>query len=365
MKLAIEDIKSVFKKFDLEIISEYINCETHVDCIDSYGYKYNYRYCDLKFKKNKCLKTFSSQNKFHMYNKQLYIERNVFNGTKLVLDNTNIKIDENIFKCGICGNYFIKKWLTFRDIKFKCCYDCMMKIKPTKKTKKEEILKLMSKNNYISLEKDEIINTHKFLVKNKEDYIGYTSLRDLRANQKFWKFHKSNPYTIYNINLFFQKNGINLKIISDKYEAGYKKLEVRCECSEIFKCSLDKIKAGKTKCNRCTKSQSIYEIKVENYLRSCNENYIFQYKIKDCRNILPLPFDFYLPRLKILLEVDGIGHYKPTRFNGMNLDFVTERYEKVLYNDEIKNKYCKENNIELIRLPYWVIDNKSYKKNFK
>ena len=28
--------------------------------------------------------------------------------------------------------------------------------------------------------------------------------------------------------------------------------------------------------------------------------------------------------------------------------------------DEIKNKYCKENNIPLIRIPYWEKDNMEY-----
>ena len=31
--------------------------------------------------------------------------------------------------------------------------------------------------------------------------------------------------------------------------------------------------------------------------------------------------------------------------------------EYIKYNDQIKNEYCKNNNIILIRIPYWEIDN--------
>lgn len=31
-------------------------------------------------------------------------------------------------------------------------------------------------------------------------------------------------------------------------------------------------------------------------------------------------------------------------------------------NDEIKNNYCKENNIPLVRIPYWERDNISLEK---
>lgn len=65
----------------------------------------------------------------------------------------------------------------------------------------------------------------------------------------------------------------------------------------------------------------------------------------DCRNYLPLPFDFYLSDMNILIECDGIQHRVPIKHFGGE-----ERYEYQKLNDSIKNKYCFEKPIRLIRV---------------
>ena len=68
-------------------------------------------------------------------------------------------------------------------------------------------------------------------------------------------------------------------------------------------------------------------------------------KFKDCRNVYPLSFDFYLFESNCLVELDGIQHFKPgERFGGV------DRFELQKKLDEIKNNYCLENNIRLVRL---------------
>lgn len=62
-----------------------------------------------------------------------------------------------------------------------------------------------------------------------------------------------------------------------------------------------------------------------------------------------LKYDFYLPEKNILIEYDGIGHYKPVdRFGGQE-GFATRR----MY-DFIKNKFAESQNMKLIRIPYTV-----------
>lgn len=34
-----------------------------------------------------------------------------------------------------------------------------------------------------------------------------------------------------------------------------------------------------------------------------------------------------------------------------------ENFKTVQYHDAIKNKYCEDNNIKLLRIPYWDFDN--------
>ena len=85
-----------------------------------------------------------------------------------------------------------------------------------------------------------------------------------------------------------------------------------------------------------------------------NVVFIPQKRFDDCRRIYPLPFDFYLPSYNTIIEYDGEGHYYPVDFKGHD---GTETFQRTAKNDKIKNEYCKNNNINLIRIPYWDYDN--------
>ena len=66
-----------------------------------------------------------------------------------------------------------------------------------------------------------------------------------------------------------------------------------------------------------------------------------------------LPFDFYLPDLNKCIEYDGQHHYYPVTFNGVSEERAKENHLITIKHDEIKNQYCKNNNIELLRIPYY------------
>lgn len=116
------------------------------------------------------------------------------------------------------------------------------------------------------------------------------------------------------------------------------------------------------RCPKCCKST--YEKNVEAVLINNGIKYIPQYKIDDCRDKLPLPFDFYLPDYNTLIEVDGEGHYRKVNFRGMSDDDAERSFKIIKAHDEIKNNYCKENKIQLIRIPYFVIKDKSIDLSF-
>lgn len=70
----------------------------------------------------------------------------------------------------------------------------------------------------------------------------------------------------------------------------------------------------------------------------------------------PLRFDFLIcdpkTRVKFLLEVDGKQHFVYTpHFHKKKSDFHRQQAWDVK-----KNRFCLENNIPLIRIPYWAID---------
>lgn len=94
-------------------------------------------------------------------------------------------------------------------------------------------------------------------------------------------------------------------------------------------------------------SMSLGETKVKNILRDMEVEFKSQYRFPNCKNIHTLPFDFYLPEYKTCIEYDGQQHYMPVqRFGG------EETFELNKLRDEIKDRFCEENDIKLIRIPY-------------
>ncbi len=95
-------------------------------------------------------------------------------------------------------------------------------------------------------------------------------------------------------------------------------------------------------CPGCNLSKG--EDRVEKYLQSNSIEYIRQYKFDECKNKKKLPFDFYLPDINLAIEYDGEQHFNPV--------FGDEAFIRTQFNDNIKNKFCDDNNIKLIRIKY-------------
>lgn len=99
------------------------------------------------------------------------------------------------------------------------------------------------------------------------------------------------------------------------------------------------------------------------YLTSKGISFIPQYKFDDCRSPLyrniRLPFDFFLPDYNICIEFDGRQHFKVVDFgqSSINQKKIQKQFENTKRNDSIKTQYCIDNNIKLIRIPYWEIKN--------
>jgi very-short-patch-repair endonuclease len=97
-------------------------------------------------------------------------------------------------------------------------------------------------------------------------------------------------------------------------------------------------------CPSCKKS--LGENKIESWLVGKNIKFKPQHRFKDCRDIRPLPFDFYLSDYNICIEYDGAQHFIPNMFN--NKSDINDIIKK----DNIKTNYCTINNIKLIRIKY-------------
>lgn len=132
------------------------------------------------------------------------------------------------------------------------------------------------------------------------------------------------------------------------------KVEIICPKKHVFSCTPNNHKNGRG-CPICKESKGEREIR--KYLESRKIEYKREHRFLGCKHKRPLPFDFYLPNYNICIEFDGEQHFNKFRF-----EFDESKLEFRKLKDNIKNNYCKENNIILIRISY--LDNIISKLNF-
>lgn len=99
-------------------------------------------------------------------------------------------------------------------------------------------------------------------------------------------------------------------------------------------------------------NNSIGEKNVADYLIQNKIIFSHQYSFDSCRYKRPLPFDFYLPEYNACIEYDGIQHFEPVDFANNGEEWANENFKYTKLRDDIKNNYCKSNNIPLCRIKY-------------
>lgn len=126
----------------------------------------------------------------------------------------------------------------------------------------------------------------------------------------------------------------------------------QCDCDPLAKNLISvrtyNLKNGHTQSCGCLRSKG--EQKIIAILEEFNINYKNNYTFKD--GVYPdtnykMIFDFYIND-SYIIEFDGAQHYRSMDFFGGE--------EGLNYNqthDKIKNEYCRNHNIPLIRIPYW------------
>lgn len=104
-------------------------------------------------------------------------------------------------------------------------------------------------------------------------------------------------------------------------------------------------------CPQCKESKG--ERTVRQWLERNKFIYKFQYKFPDCKDKCALPFDFYLPEYNTCIEYDGGQHFFPVNFSGEGAEYTEQQFKTTQYHDQIKNQYCADNGITLLRIPYF------------
>lgn len=128
--------------------------------------------------------------------------------------------------------------------------------------------------------------------------------------------------------------------------------ECQCTCGELTYVPVSRLREGKTKSCGCI-ARSHGEKRIAELLTSANLPFAQEQTFSTLGRYR---FDFYVQDA-YLIEFDGRQHFDAP--NGSGGWFTEETVELVRKRDMIKNEWCKNNNIPLIRIPYYHLDNLS------
>lgn len=288
------------------LIGKYSGYKNYVDLQDEEGYKYRLKFFDLRRKikinypkKFSPLK-FSTYNPFSIKNVELWVGRN---------------ISRYVFVEGVWGENNNEKSLYFK------CLQCHQ----TWNTDWASVI------------------TNRGCPYCAGKRVGNNSLMDSNPEvSEEWDYEK-NPQKISPINVSKNSN-LSAYWLCEFGHSWLAKINARNSSD----------KTRRTDCPTCASiKKSKGEREIEKILRGIGLEYISQKKFKDCLNLLPLPFDFYIPSLNLCIEYHGEQHYESVRFGGVSEKIAKDNLKKTKINDSIKKKYCKKNNISLLTIPYW------------
>lgn len=257
-------------------------------------------------------------------------------------------------QCGSCGNPYTTSYTSYKNGSGKC---------PTCRANlsiDEVIQRVESKNNNKLLNPEEYTtyDTKNLLIRcGSCGEIFLSTLGNIDATSG--KCHKCSMLLSKKevCERIFSKNK-NILLNPEDY-TGYfdENLKIKCgSCGNVFITSLailDRKTFGK--CPNCSSPISWYEEYIAEFLSEHNVEFTRQEIFNgDCVDLKPLPFDFYLPSYNLCIEFDGMHHFKAVKWDKSWTDeYAEEKLKIVQYHDHIKNEYCKNNNINLLRIPYW------------
>jgi len=141
-----------------------------------------------------------------------------------------------------------------------------------------------------------------------------------------------------------EKNG-NIKITDRPFGSGKTAAWVCRNCGYSWEASINNRTANRSGCPLCNASkleQFGYEV-----LTQWNVRFIKEKRFTEFYNISSFQFDYYLPDYKIIIEFDGLQHFKEDVTWKEIIPF-NERVRR----DKIKNTVLFKNGVPILRIPY-------------
>lgn len=141
-----------------------------------------------------------------------------------------------------------------------------------------------------------------------------------------------------------------------RFKSSSEKVELVCvECHHEKIVSLKTLAVYGYVCDRCTDGDSYPNKFTKCVLDQSKVNYIKEYSPSW---ISPKRYDFCIPSLKLIIEVDGQQHIKDTNFKGRKI-YANE----IVKNDTFKEKIANENGYKVVRVKAYVSAHKDMKES--
>jgi Zn ribbon nucleic-acid-binding protein len=212
-----------------------------------------------------------------------------------------------------------------------------------------EIVKNLVGNEYIVLSNFTKINAKVKMKHNINDcghewYIRAGSFTNQGNRCPICSIRKSSEQYSYQLNEIY--NGEY--ILNCKYITNKKKISViHTLCDTEFEVYPNDLLNGDTSCPNCYVLKN--ERRIRLWLTENNLEFISQMKFDGLIGLGggKLSYDFYLPKLNLLIEYQGEFH------DGKANDFVSQNLETQQEHDRRKKEYAKLHNINLLEIWYW------------
>lgn len=299
-----------------------------------------------------------------MANKYMYeeVKETFENKNYTLLDNEYINCKQKLnYICNTHPDKGIQS-ITFDSIKkghgcFYCGLERTNSVEPWNKTKYQDILDYFKNLNDLVLVDTFYKNGRLFInyrCNKHKDFLQTRAFNNFKRSIKkceyCYKEEKRKSHTIFIQEI--NKINKNIKILS-KYKGENNNVKCECQiCGTIWEVN-PRTLIEHCSCPKCRYTHSNAELLISKFLDENNIDYELEKRFIDCKDIRTLPFDFYIPHLNLVIEYDGEFHYKSTPFKSTASNYLDDRIKK----DSIKTKYCEDNNIKLLRIPYWEKDN--------
>ena len=157
------------------------------------------------------------------------------------------------------------------------------------------------------------------------------------------RYRSNNEEFIEKSNLI-HNNVYNYDLVN--YKNAHTKVEIICKKHGIFNQKPNSHLSGQG-CPSCKESKG--ELSILNFLIENNITHERQKTFKGCEYKSLLFFDFFISNKNLCIEYDGEFHFLPV--------FSQKDLNKTKIRDNIKNEYCENNNIKLLRIKYTDFEN--------